>query len=190
MKERRFVVLDRDGTIVEERNYLSDPEQLQLLPGAARGLRELRELGLGLIIATNQSAVGRGFFNEARLSEIHRRLLQMLAVEAVTIDAIYFCPHTPERNCLCRKPETGMIELAARELSFDLSESIVIGDKASDVEMGRRVGARTFLVRTGYGADVAAEGRLVVDHVVQDLAEAAAVIGRFMGRRENANHDH
>lgn len=190
MSERRFVVLDRDGTIIVEKNYLADPDQIQLIPGAAQGLRALQKLGWGLVIATNQSAVGRGFFSEERLKEIHQRLLQILAAEAVTIDAIYFCPHTPDDRCLCRKPAAGMIEQAARELSFDLTQTMVIGDKASDIEMGRRVGARTFLVRTGYGAEVAAENRIRVDHVVEDLAEAAAVIGRLTGREGNAIHDY
>lgn len=190
MSKRRFVVLDRDGTIIEEKNYLSAPDQVQLLAGAARGLRHLQSLGLGLVIATNQSAVGRGYFDEARLAAIHARLREMLDAEAVAIDAIYFCPHVPDDRCLCRKPETGMIEQAARELSFDLAQTIVIGDKASDVEMGRRVGAETFLVRTGYGAEVAAQSRLVVDHVVEDLAEAAAVVGRSMGRGGERRNDH
>ena len=120
MNQRRFVVLDRDGTIIEERHYLSDPDQIKLIPGAAGALRALKKLGLGLVVVTNQSAVGRGFFSEARLTEIHRRLLQMLAAENVEVDGVYFCPHVPDDRCLCRKPQVGMVQKAAQELSFDL----------------------------------------------------------------------
>ena len=188
MNQRRFVVLDRDGTIIEERHYLSDPDQIKLIPGAAGALRALKKLGLGLVVVTNQSAVGRGFFSEARLTEIHQRLLQMLAAENVEVDGVYFCPHVPDDRCLCRKPQVGMVQKAAQELSFDLDQTMVIGDKASDIEMGRRVGATTFLVRTGYGAQI--ESSVASDHVVDDLAGAAAIIESLLGKEGNAIHDY
>jgi D,D-heptose 1,7-bisphosphate phosphatase len=167
---RRFVVLDRDGTIIEERNYLSEPADVKLLPGAGAALRELRRLGFGLLIITNQSAIGRGHFDEARLDQIHERLRELLSADDVEWDGLYYCPHTPEADCSCRKPRPGLLSQAAEKLCFDLTESIVIGDKESDVEMGRRVGATTFLVRTGYGAEF--ENRTAADHVVDDLTGA------------------
>jgi D-glycero-D-manno-heptose 1,7-bisphosphate phosphatase len=170
---RRFVVLDRDGTLVEERHYLSDPEDLVLLPGAARALRSLARAGLGLVVVTNQSAVGRGYFDRARLEEIHGRLKELLAAEGASLDGIYSCPHVPEERCACRKPETGLLETAAREHGFEVAESFVVGDQACDVELGRRVGARTILVRTGYGAEVARAGGPLPDYVAADLTEAA-----------------
>lgn len=176
MIRRHFVVLDRDGTVIVERHYLSDPDDVELLPGAAEGLRQLREMGLGLVVITNQSAIGRGFFDEGRLEQVHQRLRELLAAECVQLDGIYFCPHLPDDNCGCRKPRTGLIECAATELGFDPRAAFVIGDKPCDVELGQRVGATTFLVRTGYGAQVEAEGVVVADYVVDGLDEVAQVI--------------
>jgi len=180
--KRRFVVLDRDGTIIEEVSYLSDPKQIALIPGAAKALRDLRGMGFGLVVITNQSAVGRGYFDEAQLTRIHARLLEMLRAEEITLDGLYFCPHTPLDLCLCRKPQTGLIQKASEDLDFDLSGSIVIGDKASDIKMGCRVGALTMLVRTGYGAQVASEQKVAPDYIVDDLPAAVEVIGRIFGK--------
>jgi D-glycero-D-manno-heptose 1,7-bisphosphate phosphatase len=188
--KRRYVVLDRDGTIIEECEYLSDPQQIKLLPGAAGALRKLKEMGLGLAIITNQSAIGRGFFNDARLGEIHHRLVELLETERVDLDALYYCPHKPEDACPCRKPEVGLIQKASVDLNFDLEQSIVIGDKVSDVEMGRRVRATTFLVRTGYGSLMASEGKNFADYIVEDLADAAGIIERLIKNEGEAINDH
>jgi D-glycero-D-manno-heptose 1,7-bisphosphate phosphatase len=186
MTSRRFAVLDRDGTIIVERHYLSDPEQVELLPGAARGLRKLSELGLGLVVVTNQSAVGRGYFDEKRLDLIHRRLAELLAAEAVPPMSIYVCPHRPEAGCRCRKPLPGLLQQAARDLGFDAASSFVIGDKACDIELGKQVMATTLLVRTGYGAELAQTGSVSPDYVVHDLARAADVIG-FVLQKEGTS---
>jgi D-glycero-D-manno-heptose 1,7-bisphosphate phosphatase len=178
-------VLDRDGTIIAERHYLSDPEQVELLPGAARGLRMLSQLGLGLVVVTNQSAVGRGYFDEKRLDLIHRRLAELLAAEAVPPMPIYVCPHRPEAGCRCRKPLPGLLEQAVRDLGFDAPGSFVIGDKACDIEMGKRVMATTLLVRTGYGAKLARTGGISPDYVVDDLAQAAETIEPLLPRHES-----
>ena len=180
MNQKRFVVLDRDGTINIEREYLSDPDQLELLPGVVCGLRHLRKLGLGLVVITNQSGVGRGYFDGARLDIIHKRLCALLAAEDIQLDGIYVCPHHPEENCTCRKPQPELLEKAAREHNFKPSEAFVIGDKVIDIELGQRVGATTLLVRTGYGAQVAAQKAVPWDYVVDDLANAAAVIERLL----------
>ena len=184
MKQRRFVALDRDGTIIVERQYLSDPREVELIPGAASGLRQLSETGLGLVVVTNQSAIGRGFFDEKRLDLIHQRLCELLASEGVYLDGIYSCPHMPEDDCSCRKPRPGLLELAAKELDFDPQACFVIGDKVCDIELGRRVGATTFLVRTGYGAQVAAETTVAPDYIVDDLWDAAQVIERLLAADE------
>jgi D-glycero-D-manno-heptose 1,7-bisphosphate phosphatase len=189
MGQRRFVALDRDGTVIAERHYLSDPEQVELLEGAADGLRRLRELGLGLVLVTNQSAVGRGYFDLSRLEEIHRRLRELLDAEGVTLDGIYYCPHTPDEGCACRKPRPEMIEAAARELGFDPSRAFVVGDKACDVELGRGVGATTLLVRTGYGARLAGEGKAGADYVVDNLSEAARVVEGLLAADERTATD-
>lgn len=189
MTQRRFVVLDRDGTINVERQYLSDPGQVELIPGAANALRQLRAMGLGLAVVTNQSAVGRGFFDEAHLGLIHQRLCELLEVEGVYLDGIYFCPHIPEDNCPCRKPRSGLLKLAAQELKFDPQECFVIGDKAIDIELGQQVGATTFLVRTGYGAQMASEVTIAPDYVVDDVWDAAQVIKRLLVTNQRRGAD-
>jgi D-glycero-D-manno-heptose 1,7-bisphosphate phosphatase len=180
MTPRRFVLLDRDGTITVERNYLSDPDEVELLPQVGAGLRRLAQNGLGLIVVTNQSGIARGYFNEQRLGEIHRRMNQLLAAEGVRLDAIYFCPHSPEENCGCRKPKPGMVEQAAREFGFDPRQTFVIGDKPCDIDLGHAVGATTLLVRTGYGAQIEAAGESTAHDVVDDLLAAAVRIEELL----------
>jgi histidinol-phosphate phosphatase family protein len=176
MARRRFVVLDRDGTIIVERHYLSDPEKVELLPGAADGMRRLRDLGLGLVVVTNQSAIGRGYFGPERLAEIHERLVGDLRREEIQLDGIFFCPHTPDDGCACRKPRTGMVERAALELGFDAREGFVVGDLPSDILLGQALGSTTLLIRTGHGARTEAEGEARPDYVVDGLVDAAEVI--------------
>ena len=176
---RGVVVLDRDGTINVERHYLADPDQIVLIDGASEGLRHLRDLGLELIVVTNQSGVGRGYFTERTLAEIHARLIERLAAAGVELAGVYVCPHVPADACQCRKPATGLLERAAREHGFDPADAFVIGDKGSDVELGRRVGSTTLLVRTGYGA-TEAEAGVTADYIVDDLREAARVIEQLI----------
>ncbi len=176
MTRRRFVALDRDGTIIVEREYLSSPDQVELLPGAGAGLRAMRDLGLGLLIVTNQSAVGRGYFDLARLEEIHGRLKELLLAEGVKLDGIYVCPHRPEDGCDCRKPLPGLLLQASRELGFDAAHVLVIGDKPCDIELGRGFGAKTILVRTGYGAEHEAAGVVMPNYVADDLFAAARFV--------------
>lgn len=180
MNRRNFAVLDRDGTIIVERHYLSDPRQVELIHRAASGLREMSKMGLGLVVVTNQSAIGRGMLDMSHLDLIHQRMCELLASEDIHIDGIYFCPHMPEEDCLCRKPKPGLLELAMKELELDPHSSFVIGDKQCDIELGKRVGATTLLVRTGYGAQVAAEGIVTPDYIVDDLQDAAQVIRRLL----------
>lgn len=183
---RLVVVLDRDGTINVERHYLSDPDQVELLPGAAAGLRRLRDLGALLVVVTNQSGIGRGYFDEARLAAIHDRLAALLAAEGVTLDAFYHCPHVPDDDCDCRKPEPGMIRQAAADWAFDPAAAFVVGDKPCDIDLGRAVGATTLLVRTGYGAGHEQAGDTNPHHVVNDLVHAADVITEELARRRGA----
>jgi D-glycero-D-manno-heptose 1,7-bisphosphate phosphatase len=186
MNRRRFVLLDRDGTINVERHYLSRPAQVELLPGALEGLRSLRRLGLGLAVVTNQSGVGRGYFDESALDAVHERLRDLLQAGGVELDGVYSCPHLPADGCGCRKPQPGLARLAAADLGFDPSEAFVIGDKPCDVELGRRLGAATLLVRTGYGNRYPV-GAVRPDHVADDLADAARTIEALLeGERRRA----
>ena len=177
----RFVALDRDGTVIVERfRHLAEPDEVELLPGAIEGLKELNVLGLGLVVITNQSAVGRGNLDQDRLEAVHQRLRSLLASGGIQLSGIFVCPHTPDDGCFCRKPRPGLLESAARQFGVSPASSFVIGDKASDIECGRRVGATTVLVRTGYGAQVAKEGTATPDYTVNSLVDAAEVIQRVI----------
>ena len=178
---RIFIVLDRDGTIIEERHHLARTQDVALIPGAGAALRKMTELGLGLVIITNQSAVGRGLLSLETLECIHERIRDLLAEYHVCLDGMYFCPHAPEENCECRKPRTHLAERAARELEFFPSEGWVVGDNASDIEMGRRLGSATILVRTGHGTAVEATAGSLAHYVVDDLGGAAEVIEKSLG---------
>ncbi len=171
------VFLDRDGTVIAERHYLHDPAGVELLPGAADGLRRMKALGLRLVLVTNQSGVGRGYFGRDAVERVHGRLLELLESQGVDLDAIYLCPHTPDDACSCRKPLPGLILRAASDLDLDLgtlpSRCFVIGDKACDVDLGLVVTATTFLVTTGHGAGHVAECGSRAHHVVGSLDEAA-----------------
>lgn len=180
---RRFVLVDRDGTINVERHYLSDPDRLELLPNAAAGLRRMADMGLGIVVITNQSGLARGYFDEAALTAVHGRLEAVLATKGVRVDAILHCPHGPDDGCACRKPAPGLAEEAARRFGFDPGACFVVGDKAADVEMGRRLGAVTILTTTGYGRDDWQGRRAWPDFVVPDLLAAADMIEGFMKER-------
>lgn len=186
MNQKRYVVLDRDGTIIVERHYLSDPEQVELIPGTGQGLRQLREMGLGLVVITNQSGIGRGYFDEERLTLIHQRMIELLEAEGVSLDGIYFCPHRPEEECTCRKPQPGLLHLAAEKIGFDPQSCFVIGDKASDIELGKQVEATTFLLRTGYGNQVASEMTVQPDYIVDDLRSVSYIIQKQLEEETKA----
>lgn len=177
------VFLDRDGTVIVEKHYLHDPAGVELLPGAAEGLRRMRELGLVLVLVTNQSGVGRGYFGRGDVERVHGRLIELLAEQGVRLDAIYSCPHAPDAGCDCRKPAPGLITRAAAELGLDPASCFVIGDKPCDVNLGLVVNATTFLVTTGYGAAHAESGGCAPHHVVQSLDEAARTIAVILDAR-------
>jgi D-glycero-D-manno-heptose 1,7-bisphosphate phosphatase len=113
-QQRRFVVLDRDGTIIEEREYLSEPQQVALLPGVGAALRELQQMGFGLVVITNQSGVGRGIFDQAQLQRLHEHLRELLEREGVHLDGLYVCPHKPDDDCACRKTQAGVATEGSR----------------------------------------------------------------------------
>lgn len=173
---RPAVFLDRDGTIAEEVGYLNQASRFRMFPWAASALQRLNEAGYPVVVVTNQSGVGRGYFPESLVREVNQIMTQQLSKLGAKIDAIYYCPHTSAENCNCRKPKTGMLERAAREHALDLRRSFVVGDRCGDIELARNAGARGILVRTGYGegelAWSAAKWPTEPDFVAQDLAEA------------------
>jgi histidinol-phosphate phosphatase family protein len=170
---RGFVLLDRDGTLIVERGYLANPEGVELLPNAAAGLERLGDSGWVRLLLTNQSGVGRGYFDRAAVEAVHRRMLELLARAGASLEGVYVCPHAPEDGCDCRKPLPGLALRAASEWRFDPRTAVVIGDKASDIDLGKAIGAKTILVRTGYGETELARGVVRPDWVANDLKEAA-----------------
>ncbi len=189
---RPAVFLDRDGTINREVEYLSWPDQLELIPGAATALRLLREAGFIIVVVTNQSGVAREFFDEERVKKVNEALGTMLLQKGAIVDAWYYCPHHPEagkppyrKNCSCRKPSPGMVEQACRDFPINLSCSFVVGDNLSDMGLARNCGIRAVLVRTGHGEKVLqrAAGKLPepVDFVAADLLDAAKWICAAQG---------
>jgi len=176
---RRWVALDRDGTLIEEVPYLADPWRVRLLPGAGQAVRLLRQMGLPMVLITNQSGIGRGYFELERLGEIHARLFALLAAEGATLDGVYCCPHRPEEGCPCRKPALGLLQQAARDLGLRPQDAFVIGDKECDLELGRRAGATAILVETGWGRETAARCGLQAHLVAADLWQASQAIAAW-----------
>ena len=171
------VFLDRDGTIIQEGEYLSDPEGVSLLPGAAQALRLLRDAGFALVVVTNQSGLARGYFTLAQYRAVTRRMEELLSQNGAALDAIRFCPHHPQisGDCICRKPAAGMHRDAALDLDLDPARSFFVGDRISDLLPALELGGEGILVRTGYGAEE--EENLPDAFVaVDDLLMAARVI--------------
>lgn len=162
---RPAVFFDRDGTLMEEAHYCADPAQVRVYPGVPEALRKLKAAGFHTFIVTNQSGIGRGLFREEQYHATQSELLRQLGEGA--IDASYFCPDAPDAASTRRKPEPAMVFEAAAEYGLDLAQSWFIGDKASDIECGRRAGTRTILVLTGYGREQSCPSDLRAGDVVE-----------------------
>ena len=145
----RAVFFDRDGTLMEEVHYCADPALVHVFPGVPEALRELKSAGFGVFLITNQSGIGRGLITVEQYADVQREFLRQAGEDS--IDATYFCPDAPGVPSRCRKPEPGMLLDAARDHQIDLGASYFVGDKAADIECGRRAGTRTIQVLTGYG---------------------------------------
>ena len=167
----RAIFVDRDGTIIRDADYCSDPKQVQVLDGAAVALRRLKSAGYKIIVITNQSGIGRGFFTEQQYHAVEAEVLRQLGDRL--IDATYFCPDAPGKPSKCRKPEPGMVLDAARDHDVDLSASFLIGDKEIDAECAHNAGVRAIRVRTGF--DKMTDGSCA-DSVTEDLLAAVDII--------------
>jgi D-glycero-D-manno-heptose 1,7-bisphosphate phosphatase len=165
------VFLDRDGTLMRDAEHCAAPKDVEVFFGVSESLKKLKERGYKIIIITNQSGIGRGYFSEEDYRAVEKEVIRQIGPGLV--DATYFCPHGPDQICGCRKPEPGMVSQAAYDHKVDLSRSFFIGDKDTDTRCGRKAGLTTILVHTGYGqyADQKAP-----DFVAQDFAAAASVI--------------
>ncbi len=198
---RRAVFLDRDGTINEEVGYLRSLDDLILIEGAADGIRLLNGLGLLVVVATNQSGVARGYFDESFVSCVHAEIDRRLSQEGARVDAWYVCPHHPTEgrdayrmSCGCRKPAPGLLLRAGKDLGIDLARSWFVGDTARDMECASAAGTRGILVLTGKGrlALSRIEGRNArPEFVAPDLAAACRWIRdgmNFLGEKDGAGN--
>jgi D-glycero-D-manno-heptose 1,7-bisphosphate phosphatase len=147
--KERAVFLDRDGTIIFDRGYLKEAREVCLLAGVGEALATLTEHGFTLVLISNQSGIGRGMITPEQAEQVHQAVVTRLLEFGVRLDAAFYCPHIPEENCRCRKPSPEMILRAALELHLDRAHSFMVGDKACDVEAGKRAGCRTILLHSG-----------------------------------------
>lgn len=143
---KKAVFLDRDGTLIEDKGYISKCNQVMLLPGVIEALRNLKELGFELIIISNQSGIGRGLVTETQVEKINNYLDSLLTSEGINITDVYYCPHTPDDNCFCRKPKPGMILSALNKYDINAKESYFVGDKWTDVETAVNAGLSPVLI--------------------------------------------
>jgi D-glycero-D-manno-heptose 1,7-bisphosphate phosphatase len=184
---RPAAFIDRDGTLIEDKHYLADPDKIAFLPGALEAVRRLKEAGYLIVIVSNQSGVARGFFPVATVDRVHQRLTELMAAAGCAPDQIRFCPHLPDGDdpayrgdCDCRKPKPGMLEQAARDLRVDMKRSYIIGDTYSDIQCGRAAATAALLVRTGEGREtqknLPSHPYLRPDMVADELGAAAEFI--------------
>lgn len=177
------VFMDRDGTLNEEVSYLSRMEQLRLYPQTLEAVRMINDAGMKAVVVTNQSGVARGYFTEEFVRSVHERINELLRAGGARIDGFYVCPHHPvygngiyKQDCACRKPKPGLLLRAAAELNIDLSRSYMIGDMLKDVEAGKTAGAKSILVRTGYGSNIVRTD--MPAFIAEDILEAVRWIMR------------
>jgi len=177
MTRRSAIFLDRDGTLIKEVNFLSRIEDLEIFDFTFEALRSLKQAGFKLIVITNQSGIGRGLYSTDEMHAIH---LEMDVRLDSMIDAYYFCPHLPDDGCVCRKPRTGMIDLAREEHDLDLTDSWMIGDKRLDVETALAADVRSAMVLTGYGAEHQVMLKQKPDIIADNLGKAVERILSFI----------
>lgn len=144
--------LDRDGTLIHDVPYLKEPGGVSLLPGAIPALRRFREAGYRLILVSNQSGIGRGWIAMHELLAVHAQLVKLLAAKGVQLDAAYYCPHTPDAGCSCRKPSPGLLLKAMENFPTDRARSLMVGDRQGDIQAGRGAGLRCLQILPGKDA--------------------------------------
>lgn len=174
-KRAPAVFVDRDGTINEHVEYLSEPGRFVEIPKSFAALKRLKELGYRVVIVTNQPGIGLGYFTKEDFYAVNREMMRQATAVGGAIDRIYFCPHSKAEKCVCRKPDPYFLKRAVQDLNIDLGASFVIGDMTSDVQLGKNAGCRSILVRTGRGGDDGLHN-VEADYVAKDLSDAAAWI--------------
>lgn len=178
---RPGLFLDRDGTLIEEKHYLSRPEDVELLPTVGETIARMNALGIPVAVVTNQAGIARGYFPESQIAKVHARLDELLAEFGARIDRYEYCPHHPVEglgdyriDCDCRKPKPGMLTRSAAALQIDLPRSLMVGDRMGDLEAGANAGCHSSLVRTGYGSSISID----FDH------ESLRFLGAFQTLKE------
>ncbi len=176
-KKKPAVFLDRDGVLTKEKSYVLSVKELEIFPYTAECIRQIHKKGYYAVVITNQSGIARGLFTEDELAEMNDRLIKETGV-----DAVYYCPHHPEgkvkeyrKKCSCRKPETGLLKAAARDLDIDMSESWMVGDRAGDILAGKKAGVKTILLESGYGLG-GLEEEVTPDYILNDLRDVMEVL--------------
>lgn len=183
---KKTVFLDRDGILIKNVDYLSDPSQIDLLPGVVEGIKKLNKSNTVLIVVTNQPVIARGLASIIDVEEINNFLTEMLKKEYAYINAIYFCPHHPEKHhadippkamkyrieCECRKPKTGMLKKAAEDFNINLGKTFIVGDDARDIKAGENLGIKTILVQK----EQRNKGEVKADYIVSDFGQAVDVL--------------
>lgn len=173
-KKNKTVFFDRDGTLIVDKVYLNDPDQIVYLPGVFDALRELKGAGFQFVIVTNQSGVARGLVQIENLNEVHRRMTVEFGHHEIEFAGIYYAPYSVESHHPMRKPNPGMLLAAARDLGIDLAQSWIVGDRMTDIEAGHRAGCRSVLLEGVEATETIAVGQPTA--VVPDLRSAAAII--------------
>ncbi len=179
----RAVFLDKDGTLIDNLPFNTDPEKIRLTPGAGGALQRLQRQGYQLMVVSNQSGVGRGLFDESALGHVHDRLVSLLAAFDVRLNGFYYCPHWLHSMkaryaylCQCRKPAPGLLTQAARRHSLDLTQCWMVGDLLDDMEAGRRAGCRTVLIDNGHETEWECSAQRRPHRLAKDLPDAADII--------------
>ncbi|MCX7697907.1 MAG: HAD family hydrolase [Candidatus Goldbacteria bacterium] len=186
MKKNRAAFLDRDGVLIREVGYLQDLKRVNFYCGNIEALKLLKQKKFKLIVVSNQSGVARGYFTEDFVRKTHRLIQKKLKKYKIKIDAFYYCPHHIRdvkikkyfRNCFCRKPKPGMVLKAKKRFNIDLKNSFMIGDKLTDIKLGKNTGMKTFLLLTGYGRE---QKKMIdkdtkPDYICKNLLSAAKII--------------
>lgn len=177
LNQEKAVFVDRDGTLIQDKDFISRLEDVEFVPGSIQAIKILKDLGYKVVIISNQSGIGRGILTKNIVEQINDFILSQLRKNDLLIDGVYYCPHSPDENCSCRKPNLGMINRASLELNLSLKNSWAIGDKLSDVILGKNMGGRGGLVLTGYGKKelekIKENSDAKPDFVAEDLLDAA-----------------
>jgi len=178
------LLLDRDGVLNVEVHRLHRTEDLVLVPGVLSALAEIARWDVPVAVVSNQAGIGYGLYDDAACRAVNEALRQQVTAAGGRIDAFFYCPHTPAQSCSCRKPAPGLLHQAAEALALDLTRSVLVGDKRSDLEAARAVGCAAVLVRSGYGRaeEGALRGTALYDACVDSLSDAVPVLAGMLGR--------